>query len=309
MNLLALDDVAVQLTMILGTMMAMVLGIICLQTKSSSAGTFLPNPILEPSKYAYENFVMWYSPVWMSAMALIIIFQLYEQFDAACYNGVLGGLALPLVLQPLIWPLGPDRKKFWWERYSSKANLWIAIYSFIGNYWYTQYFYSVLKAEYTMPATRLNNVPIAMTFATHFYFSSYHFFSNALLRKIETRYRSGPIRTLLFVTVVLVFSYFTAFMETLTISAFPYYSFEDRDMAYTVGSAFYGIYFIVSFPAFYYFETGIDNTNNKRKTTTLWDVFISSCGYGMVILCLLDFVRLWLKIPLVVEISIGTSTQ
>lgn len=130
-----------------------------------------------------------------------------------------------------------------------------------------------------------------------------HFFSNALLRKVETRYKSGPARTLLFITVVLFFSYFTAFMETLTISAFPYYSFEDRDMAYTVGSAFYGIYFIVSFPAFYYFETAIDDKNNKSKSTTLWDVFISSCGYGMVILCLLDFVRLWLKIPLVVEIS------
>lgn len=303
MNLVALDDVAVQLTMILGTMMAIVLGILCLQTRSSSPGTFLPNPTIEPSKYAYEYFVMWYSPVWMAAMALIIIFQLYEHFDATCYNGFLGGLALPLVLQPLIWPLGPDAKKFWWERYSTKANLWIAVYSFIGNYWYTQYFYSVLKAKYTMPATRLNNVPIAMTFATHFYFSSYHFFSNALLRKVETRYQSGPVRTLLFVTVVLVFSYFTAFMETLTISAFPYYSFEDRDMAYTVGSAFYGIYFIVSFPAFYYFETGFDNKSNKEKTTTLWDVFISSCGYGMVILCLLDFVRLWLKIPLLIELS------
>lgn len=42
-----------------------------------------------------------------------------------------------------------------------------------------------------------------------------------------------------------VMSYATAFTETLTISSFPYYSFEDRDMAYVVGSAFYGIYFIV----------------------------------------------------------------
>lgn len=46
-------------------------------------------------------------------------------------------------------------------------------------------------------------------------------------------------------------AYATAFMETLTICHFPYYSFEDRDMAYTVGSAFYGIYFIVSFPMYF----------------------------------------------------------
>ena len=40
-------------------------------------------------------------------------------------------------------------------------------------------------------------------------------------------------------------------METLTISHFPYYDFEDRHMAYTLGSAFYGIYFLVSFPVYY----------------------------------------------------------
>ena len=44
---------------------------------------------------------------------------------------------------------------------------------------------------------------------------------------------------------------FAAFMETLTISAYPDYSFSDRNMVYTLGSAFYGIYFIVSFPMFY----------------------------------------------------------
>ena len=55
-------------------------------------------------------------------------------------------------------------------------------------------------------------------------------------------------RAALFVALVLAMAYAVAFMETLTISHFPYYDFEDRDMAYTVGSAFYGIYFIVSFP-------------------------------------------------------------
>jgi cycloeucalenol cycloisomerase len=149
-----------------------------------------------------------------------------------------------------------------------------------------------------MPSHRLNNVPIAMFFATHFYFSTYHFFSNALLRKVVTTYTPGVPRTLLFIGVVLVFSYFTAFMETLTISSYPYYSFEDRDMAYTVGSAFYGIYFIVSFPAFYYFDGEIDQPGGKK--VSLYDTFVSSCGHGLVILCLLDFVRLHLDIPLIV---------
>jgi cycloeucalenol cycloisomerase len=153
-----------------------------------------------------------------------------------------------------------------------------------------------------MPATRLNNVPIAMFFATHFYFSSYHVFSNACLRKVKTSFEPGLKRRVLYVSTVVVLSYFTAFMETLTISSFPYYSFEDRNMAYSIGSAFYGIYFIVSFPAFLEFDEDIDNNTAGSKKVTLWDTFVQSCGFGMMILCLLDFVRLFTGIPLVVGV-------
>ena len=90
-----------------------------------------------------------------------------------------------------MYPLPTESKKPLFERYSFKANLWIAIFSFIGNYWYTHYFYSVLSAKYTFPAHRLNDVPISMYFATHFYFVTYHTFSNLMLRKIETRYAKG----------------------------------------------------------------------------------------------------------------------
>ena len=147
-----------------------------------------------------------------------------------------------------------------------------------------------------------DNVPIALYFATHFYFSTYHVASNAALRRIVTSYAPGPKRRILYVTFIFVFSYFTAFMETLTISSFPYYSFADRDMAYTVGSAFYGIYFLVSFPAFFAFDNEIDAKSPSVRSVTAWDTFVESCGYGMVILTLLDFVRLYLDIPLVVGV-------
>ena len=255
-------------------------------------------------------------------------------------------LALPCVLQPIVLPGGlmilssktkqngeyrkisPDQSRPLFERYSFKANVWIATYSFIGNYWYTHYFYSVLRASYTMPnAIRLNNVPIQMYCATHFYFTTYHLFSNCLLRKICTTYQHTWIRNVLFVAVIVVFSYFTAFMETLTISSYPYYTFHDRHMAYTVGSAFYGIYFLVSFPAFYFFDPHVDQerttaaTGSTRTATatvisatpsskdpsyipgkpmSLWETVVQSCGYGMIILFLLDFVRLRLNIPLIV---------
>ena len=83
-----------------------------------------------------------------------------------------GGLALPLALQPFLYPgLTREADRPLAQRYALKANVWLAIFGWVGNYWYTHYFYSVLKAEYTFPAHDLNGVPVAMFFATHFYFS------------------------------------------------------------------------------------------------------------------------------------------
>ena len=301
-------DVAYTMAAILGTIVAIIIGLVSVQikTKDISKSRWFPSPATQPSKRSYELFVACYTPVWISFFAAIVVFQLYESFDAMTYLKVCGGLAAPLLLQPIVFPSAgfrsPDATKPLWKRYALKANIWIAVYSFIGNYFYTHYFYSVLKAKYTMPSHRLNNVPVAMYLATHFYFSTYHFFSNAMLRKIVTTYESGPARTLLFATAVLGFAYFTAFMETLTISSYPYYSFEDRDMAYKVGSCFYGIYFIVSFPAFFTFDDEIDLQSPTRRMVSIWDTVVESCGYGMIILILLDLVRISLGITLTMEV-------
>jgi len=319
------NDIAVTMVAILCSMVALVGGLITLQTRIPGGDSrLLPNPATEPSKRAYEIFALAYTPVWISAFAYIVGFRSYEQFDKWSYMKVCVGLSLPFLLQPVLLPSAgssgcPDAKRPLLNRYSFKANIWIAIFSFIGNYWYTHYFYSVLGAKYTMPAHRLNNVPLALYFATHFYFSTYHVFSNLILRKVVTTYESSPVRKLLYIAVIGAFAYFTAFMETLTISAYPDYSFEDRNMAYTVGSAFYGIYFIVSFPMFFVFDNNIDNKEMMSKlnaTTTVWDTTVSSCGCGMIVMILLDVVRLFLDIPLVVGSSqvlcttySGTETQ
>lgn len=283
----------------------------------------LPHPISEPSKYCHEIFTWRYTLIWIAIFGCVVITQIYEIYNAWGYLITCGGLALPLFLQPLLHPratcLGglrgidnPDLHRPFHKRYSTKVALYLATYSFIGNYWYTHYFYSVLKAEYTMPAHRLNDVPIAMFLATHFYFSTYHAcVSNGFLRYVDRNYISGWRKSLLFGYSVLFLSYLTAFMETLTISSFPYYSFEDRTVAYIWGSAFYGIYFIVSFPGFYYFDSNIDEgtvstkdgsrqPNGGGDSVTLLDAFTTACGHGMMILTLLDFARLYLGIPLVI---------
>lgn len=71
-------------------------------------------------------------------------------------------------------------------------------------------------------------VPIALYFMTHAYFCFYHALANVCLRRMTNAVPEGPGRLLALGTVVFVLSYATAFMETLTISHFPYYNFKAR---------------------------------------------------------------------------------
>ena len=73
-------------------------------------------------------------------------------------------------------------------------------------------------------------------------------------------------------------------------------------MVYTVGSAFYGIYFIVSYPVFYRLDEYIYSSKNGKEKRelphTLYQTIMEALGASMAVLCLLDFCRLALEIPL-----------
>jgi len=136
------SDIAIVMAMILGTMVATIAGLVLFQSPSKNGGeTFLPTLEEEPSKRAYELFALTYTPIWIFAFGCIVAFGLYERFDEWSYLYVCVGLALPFLLQPIIMPSAgfgsPDAQRPLSERYAFKANMWLAVYSFIGNYWYT----------------------------------------------------------------------------------------------------------------------------------------------------------------------------
>jgi cycloeucalenol cycloisomerase len=241
------------------------------------------------AKRQFEIFSLQYTGVWIAQFGLVVALKLYETFTADGYMALCVTLAAPFLLQPIFMPMEAEKNMPLQNRYSFKANVWIAIFSFIGNYWYTHYFYTVLKAKYTMPSWRLNDVPIPLYFATHFYFVTYHTFSNLILRKIETSFAPTLRRSIFFWGSVACFAYFTAFMETLTISSYPCYYFENQFDAFTVGSAFYGIYFLVSFPVFYRLD---EKVGPNSPPHTLYQTVFEALGAGMAVLCLLDFCRL-----------------
>ena len=148
-------------------------------------GAWLPSRAAAPAKRACEVWFLGWGVVWIACFAVVIALRPYDAWEHEGYFLFMLALMSPLLLQPVVLPsLTCDQGKRLTERYSFKANLWIFVFGFVGNYWYTHYFYNVLKASYTFKSWDLNGVPIPMYFATHFYFCFYHTLSNMALRKV-----------------------------------------------------------------------------------------------------------------------------
>ncbi|KAK6920543.1 hypothetical protein RJ641_014221 [Dillenia turbinata] len=243
------------------------------------------------SKRWGELFFLLYTPFWLTlCLGIVVPYKLYENFTELEY--LLLGLvsAVPSFLIPMIFVSKADSALNWKDRYWVKASLWIIIFSYVGNYFWTHYFFTVLGASYTFPSWRMNNVPHTTFLLTHVCFLFYHVTSNMTLRRLRhfTANLSQEIQWIAEATWILALSYFIAFLETWAISNFPYYSFVDPASMYKVGSLFYAIYFFVSFPMF----VRID-----EKPGAPWDlprVAIDALGAAMLVTIILDLWRIFL---------------
>ncbi|KAJ8449594.1 hypothetical protein Cgig2_005616 [Carnegiea gigantea] len=133
-------------------------------------------------------------------------------------------------------------------------------------------------------------VPHTTFLLTHVCFMFYHITSNMTLRRLRHSLVDVPekIRWLMEGAWILALSYFIAYLETLAIANFPYYEFVDREAMYKVGSLFYAMYFIVSFPMFLRID---------EKPGDGWDlarVAIDGLGAAMLVTIILDLWRLFL---------------
>eukprot|EP00026_Physarum_polycephalum_P003552 Phypoly_transcript_03565.p1 GENE.Phypoly_transcript_03565~~Phypoly_transcript_03565.p1 ORF type:complete len:322 (+),score=42.13 Phypoly_transcript_03565:311-1276(+) len=239
-----------------------------------------------PSKRWGEIFFLKYSIVWILIFGGVVVTEIYKTFGDVEFMALGLIVALPCVLYPLFFPSKEDAMLPLRERYWVKANIWIFFFGFVGNYFWTHYFFVLLKATYRFPVTwNLNEVPICLYLVTHAYFISYHSATTPILRRFWTATRPGLIRTVGSILLVLVLAYITAFMEAWTLEKVPYYHIEDRRQMYLVGSTFYMLYFIISFPMF----TRIDETGDKWNLSR---ASLESLGSAMIVFILCDFWRL-----------------
>lgn len=192
----------------------------------------------------------------MGFLVVVVIRKWYEDFRPFDYFLIGLGLSLPCLIAPLILAGKRERNSPPLQRYIIKANIFIAIVSYIGNHFNTHYFYNVLGVRYTGPlgpgrGWEINRVPVSMYLMTHVYFMTYHILVTPLLRVVRTSFRSSsPSQYIAMGVFVIVAAFLMAFAETWTISSFPYYTYPDRYHMLTMGSVFYGTFFVVTFPWF-----------------------------------------------------------
>ncbi|KAG2259072.1 hypothetical protein Bca52824_078366 [Brassica carinata] len=248
-----------------------------------------------PSKRWGELFFLFYTPFWLTlSLGVIVPYKLYETFTELEYLLAALVSAVPAFLIPMLvigkslisHPLLYQLRTL----FLPQANLWIIIFSYVGNYFLTHYFFQVLGASYTFPAWKMNNVPHSTFFMAHVCFLFYHVASNITLRRLRHSISDLPdsLRWCFEAAWILVFSYFIAYLETVSIVNFPYYEFVDRNAMYRVGCLFYALYFIVSFPMFFRMdEKSSDKWNLSR-------VAIDALGASMLVTIILDLWRLFL---------------
>jgi cycloeucalenol cycloisomerase len=225
--------------------------------------------------------------VWILICAFVVAMKLYESWSDLGF--LLFGLVvcLPCILWPIFFPSKADRHIPWTKRYATKANLWVALFNFVGNYFWTHYFFALLGASYTFPLKfTFNKIPPVCFLLTQAYFHTYYVFSNLLLRRIHHSIRPPWLRILMKILCVFAFSMFVSFMEAWTLESFPYYTFTDRKRFYQIGIAFYALYFFVSFPMFFRLD------EERGESWTLFRTACESLASAMVVFILCDFWRL-----------------
>ena len=254
-----------------------------------SAGWFSPNP----DKAWVEKFFLLYSPVWMASMAAMMLTGADKSWSDGALLAHALATALPVLLVPMLLArrLGAGR---WRDSYWLKANLYLFVFGFFGNYFGSEYFFDVLGMVYhypnattTLDATLVGSgtqaVPLIMYAYTHVYFMTYHATANIALR----RARALPLPGwLVFPVAVLVIGYAWAWLETkamanpLMAGSFRY---ENMEAMLAYGSAIYATYFVASFPIWFFLD------ERPERGWTLAQAAAGGLSASMLTFFMLDF--------------------
>ncbi len=252
-----------------------------------------------PDKAWGEKFFLIYTPIWILQTAMAVVFgygKTMGDFGSIIYSLFVAG---PFVVVPFLIYKEAKAGKPWYKTYWFKANLYIAIFSLLGNYYGSEYFFDVLGMVYNYPnlhwtfdaslvGAGVQHTPVMMYLLTHAYFMTYHTTAMVVLRRLRTS-RLGQSSAWVFPVAIFVTAYFWSWMETFAMAnpamADTFY-YKDLNRMLAIGSITYSCFFITSFPIFYWLDEKLNDTWGLIRTTA------AALSASMLTFFLLD---LWTK--------------
>lgn len=257
---------------------------------------FSPNP----DKAWVEKFFLLYSPIWMALIGVTMVMNWHNSLSDIQLIVLCSIVVLPIVLVPMLVAKKHTQKP-WYDSYWFKANVYLFVFGFFGNYFGSEYFFDVLGMVYNFnnATTRLDSsllgsgtqtVPIIMYILTHAYFMTYHVTGNIALRKLTQLVKPGVALLILFPVFVFIIGYAWAWAETKAM-ANPMmagtFFYEKMDIMLAYGSMIYATYFLASFPLYYFLDETPD------KTWSIWVVIGAGMSASMLTFYMLDIASHW----------------
>lgn len=236
---------------------------------------------LSPTQRYVERLYLSFTPVWMAIIAYCMLTHCFAKWGDVGHMLLGLALSLPLWLVPLVQPPADEVGQPIWKRHTTKANLFIALMSFVQCYFGSAMFFDGLGMEYHFPTQLLwNRTPLFLYFVTVAYFSTYYALMRLGLRLFLRRVpQASP--TLVWLAIA-VLSYSMAFGETFFMaseSLRAFFSYANRHKALLIGSLCYGTLFFVTLPVFLRLDA------EPRVPTPISRLFWQTMGANMVSLC------------------------
>jgi cycloeucalenol cycloisomerase len=242
-----------------------------------------------------ERFFLATSPIWIVAVAAVVIGGVLPDWGDAEYMLFACAVAAPAVLGPRLagqrmFTGDPPRPAYW-----LKLNVWVAIIVVFGTYIGTAYFFDLMGMRYAF-ATKWSlqspvvgktgaGVPLFLYPLTQAYFVTYFAALSVAWRMLRTKLRLGTLGA---VVSLFVLSYALAFAETFAMATdlmTDLFRYEQKDKMLLLGSFGYATYFLVGLPM----VTRID----RDERWTLGRTALEACATCMMILALLE---LWAQV-------------
>ncbi len=219
----------------------------------------------DPDRRWTERFLLATSPLWILAVAWVVLTGTLRAWDDADYLVFGCAVAAPAAIGPLLARGRPDAGRRPWHGYWFKLNLWVAIVVAFGTYFGTHYFFDYMGMRYafgarwTFEAVELGHsgqrVPVFMYPLTHAYFMTYFAILMVADRTAVARLGLGRDdalpRRLGRAAVVLALAYGIAFAETFFMATEllrDLFAYGSRERMLAVGSFGYAVYFVIGLP-------------------------------------------------------------